>query len=431
MTSVLSGRSRLIVAGVVALLVVAGAIAWAATRGNPFIVGAVYPTNGGQGPGGVEEYRGVQLAAALANSQGGVHGQQIDLRLKETDSADAAPGSVDSLMAGGAKVVVGSYGSTIAYPAAVQTYDKGGVFWETGAVGDLGEMSTETAAPYLGTRVFRFPPAGTVLGSAAIDFINSELRTQLPARPLTYSVAYVNDDYGSEVGQGALDEIHKLGLLLGATLPYDLNTANYAQMAASIAQAHTDVLFVSSYLNDAESLRQQILAQHVPLLVNIGTSSSYCLPQFGAALGSEAVGLFASDKPDADVLKTSNLTPAAAQALSWAKSQYAQRWGGSMSAAALTGFAGAWALFHDVLPAARAMTPAGIAAAAQAMNLPMGALPNGSGLQFGTRGTASAGENVRALSVIWEWTAPNTRAVVYPPAYATAPIHLLPVSSAA
>lgn len=424
-------KAKLVVAGALAVLVIAGAVAWAATRTSAFVVGAVYPTNGGQGPGGIEEYRGVQLAAALANAQGGVHGQQVDLRLKETDSADAAPGSVDALMAGGAQVVLGSYGSTIAYPAAVETYDKGGVFWETGAVGNLGEMSTQTVAPYLGNRVFRFPPAGTVLGSAAIDFINSELKAQLPARPLTYSVAYVNDGYGSEVGQGALDEIHKLGLPLGATLPYDLNTANYAQMATSIAQAHTDVLFVSSYLNDAEELRQQILAQHVPLLVNIGTSSSYCLPQFGAALGSEAVGLFASDKPDADVVKTSNLTPAAARALAWAKGEYAKRWGGSMSAAALTGFAGAWGLFHDVLPGAKALTPAGIAANARAVNLPMGALPNGSGLRFGSSGTPSAGENVRALSVIWEWTAPNTRSVVYPPAYASAPIQLLPVSSAA
>ena len=61
----------------------------------------------------------------------------------------------------------------------------------------------------------------------------------------------------------------------------------------------------------------------------------------------------------------------------------------------------------------------------------MGALPNGSGLAFGAPGSSGAGENLRALSVIWEWTAPNTRSVVWPPAYATSPIEHLPVSSAA
>jgi len=46
-------------------------------------------------------------------------------------------------------------------------------------------------------------------------------------------------------------------------------------------------------------------------------------------------------------------------------------------------------------------------------------------------GGAGAGENLRALSVIWEWTAPNTRSVVWPPSYATNPIEHLPVASAA
>ncbi|MGH2556617.1 MAG: ABC transporter substrate-binding protein, partial [Actinomycetota bacterium] len=42
--------------------------------GGDVIVGAVYPTGGGQGPGGVEELRGIQLAAELANRRGGVNG---------------------------------------------------------------------------------------------------------------------------------------------------------------------------------------------------------------------------------------------------------------------------------------------------------------------------------------------------------------------
>jgi hypothetical protein len=178
-------------------------------------------------------------------------------------------------------------------------------------------------------------------------------------------------------------------------------------------------------------MRQAILAKHVPLLANIGTSSSYCLPAFGAQLGQQAVGLFASDKPDGDILKVSNLTPGAASALKWGRAEYAKRYGRTMSAAALTGFAGGWALFHHVLPAAKALTVKAIAAAARSTQLPMGALPNGSGLAFGAPGSSSAGENLRALSVIWEWTAPNTRSVVWPLAYATSPIEHLPVSSAA
>ena len=418
------------VAVVAAVVVVAGVLAWVRHKA-PIYVGAIYPTSGGQGPGGLEEYRGVELAAALANSQGGVKGRPINIHLQATESADGAPQAVSTLVARGAQFILGSYGSTISFPAAQAAYNRGRLFWETGAVGDLGMLEAQQPPPYLGNLVFRFPPAGTVLGRSAVDFVASTLKDQLPARPLTYSVAYVDDAYGSEVAAGALGELSKLGLALATKIPYDLKTADYAAMAAQIAASHTDVLFVASYINDAVSLRQQILAQHVPLVASIGTSSSYCLPEFGQQLGTQAVGLFASDKPDGDILKTSNLTPDAARALAWARGEYTRRYGGDMSAAALTGVAGAWALFHDVMPAATALTPAAVASAAEAADLPMGALPNGSGLSFGKRGTVQAGENLNALSVIWEWTAPNDREIVYPPAYATSPIKALPVTPAA
>ena len=418
----------LLVAGV-ALAVLAAAVVVRVHR-PPVRVGAVYPTGGGQGPGGVEEYRGVTLAAALANNEGGVHGRPIALDLRRADSADAAPGAVQELSASGAKVVVGSYGSTISFPAAEASFNRGLVFWETGAVGDLGMLSESVAPPYLGTRVFRFPPAGSVLGASAVDFVANELKSSLPDRPLRYTVAYVADGYGSEVGQGALDEISRLGLTLAAKLPYQLAGADYQALADRIAQARTDVLVVASYVDDAVAMRHAVLAKKVPLVANIGTSSSYCMPAFGAALGRQAVGLFASDKPDGDVLKTSNLTPDAARALEWARKEYARRYGESMTAPALTGFAGAWALFHHVLPSAKDLSPRGVAAAARAAQLPKGSLPNGSGMAFGPPGTPGAGENLRALSVIWEWTAPNTREVVWPPSYATSPIVPLPAAAA-
>ena len=423
-------KRKALIAGIALALVAAAVVFWVARRPT-LTIGAVYPTGGGQGPGGVEEYRGLTLAAALQNKDGGVKGRTIDIHLKAADSADAAPGAVQALASQGAPVIAGSYGSTISFPAAQAAYNRGLDFWETGAVGDLGMLATDVPPPYLGSNVFRFPPAGSVLGASAVDFVANQLKSSLPDRPLRYTVAYVNDAYGAEVAQGALDQISKQGLTLAAKIPYDLLHADYNAIVDKIAAARTDVLFVASYINDAVSMRKAILAKHVPLVANIGTSSSYCLPAFGEQLGPQAVGLFASDKPDGDILKASNLTPQAASALEWGRAEYAKRYGGPMTAAALTGFAGGWALFHHVLPAAKALTPKAIADAARSVQLPMGALPNGSGLAFGRPGGAGAGENLRALSVIWEWTAPNTRSVVWPPSYATSPIEHLPVSSAA
>jgi hypothetical protein len=93
-----------------------------------------------------------------------------------------------------------------------------------------------------------------------------------------------------------------------------------------------------------------------------------------------------------------------------------------MSAPALSGFAAAWALLHQVLPGAASFAPADVARAALAADVPQGGLPNGSGLRFGAPGSPDAGENVMATSVIWEWVGVGEREVVWPPRFATHPI---------
>ena len=82
-----------------------------------------------------------------------------------------------------------------------------------------------------------------------------------------------------------------------------------AKLVRRIAAAKPDVLFVSAYLEDAIALRRQLVAQHVELFANIGTSSSYCMPAFGATLGEDAVGVYASDKPSASTINPDGLRP--------------------------------------------------------------------------------------------------------------------------
>jgi branched-chain amino acid transport system substrate-binding protein len=172
-------------------------------------------------------------------------------------------------------------------------------------------------------------------------------------------------------------------------------------------------------------MRREMVRQGLDVLVGIGTSSSYCMPRFGSTLGEDAVGLFASDKPASNALNVEGLTPGGRALLQRATAAYAERFGGPMSAAALAGFSGAWALLHEVLSGAADPTPAAAASAANAVDLPAGSLPNGSGLRFGELGTVTAGANVLASSVVWQWQAPGEYAVVWPPRYATSPIEPL------
>jgi branched-chain amino acid transport system substrate-binding protein len=393
----------------------------AACRGAapiPITVGAIYPLSGSQGPGGVDEHRGVMLAAELVNADGGIDGRSLAVRSIDVAGADAAPAAVEELHAAGIDVVLGSYGSTISAPASVAAASRHMLFWETGAVGTL-PMGADS-----GRLTFRVPPTGGTLGRNAIAFTADELAAGLGREPgsLRYAVSFVDDVYGRSVADGAEAELAARGLNLVGSVGYDLATFDADAVAARIARLRPDVLFVSAYLDDAVAMRRALVRHHVPLLASIGTSSSYCMPAFGATLGTEAVGLFASDKPSANAIDPAGLSPDAASLLSRATAAYRDAYGQDMSAAALAGFSASWALFHDVMPAAGALGPDAIARAALAEDLPRGSLPNGSGLRFGAPGAPGAGDNLAAASVIWEWVHPGHAEVVWPPEFATHPI---------
>jgi ABC-type branched-subunit amino acid transport system substrate-binding protein len=288
--------------------------------------------------------------------------------------------------------------------------------WETGAVGQIDEPAMAGA----GRSFIRLAPMGGNLGRSAMRFIENQWAPAVHAPAnLRYAVAYVDDAYGRSVALGATDEIKALGQNLVGSFGYDPSTKSFEGLAQTIKAAKPDVLFVTAYIDDGVALRRATVAAHIPLLTSIGTSSSYCHPEFGRQLGTEAVGLFASDKPDAGHLNPDSLLPDAKAALAWASAQFRSRYGTEMTAPALSGFSNASALFSYVLPRASIVTPASVAAAAVATKLPVGTLANGGGLDIAAPGRPDAGDNRRAASVIWEWVAPGVRAVVWPKAFAT------------
>ena len=118
---------------------------------------------------------------------------------------------------------------------------------------------------------------------------------------------------------------------------YDANRFDATALATQIAATGADALFVSSYLDDGVALRRANLAAGTKLLAEIGTSSSYCHPAFGAALGADAVGLFASDKPDAAHVKADALQPDGRAALEWVTPRYKSRYGDDIERAGAVG----------------------------------------------------------------------------------------------
>jgi branched-chain amino acid transport system substrate-binding protein len=380
-------------------------------------VGALYPRSGPQGPGGTEELRGVQLATDWANNSSVVQGTRIRLAQVDAARAEAVPDAMDKLARQGVSVVLGSHGSSISAAAAREATAKRLAFFETGAV---GQIDNETSN---GTNFFRMAPMGANLGRAAITFVEEQLKSKLPVTgPLRYGVVYVDDSYGRAVAQGALDTIKERGLTLVGSFPYDAHAADHSTLVARVGAARPDVLFAAAYIDDGVAVRKALVASHVPLLAGIGTSSSYCMQDFGNRLGADAVGLFASDKPDAADVQPAALTPEGRRALDWASRRYQARWHQPMGAAALSGFSNAYALFVHVLPVAGNFTASSVAAAALRVKLPAGALANGGGLDLAPPGAVDAGANRRPAGVIEEWVSPGKKATVWPPAFANHPV---------
>jgi hypothetical protein len=151
------------------------------------------------------------------------------------------------------------------------------------------------------------------------------------------------------------------------------------------------------------------------------------MPAFGQRLGGVAVGVFASDKPDAAAIRPDALTAEGRVALSWVTAEYQAKYHQAMTSHALSGFSNAYALFSHVLPTAGQASTKAVAAAAQVVKLPIGSLANGGGLDIAPPGAPDGGNNRNAAGVIWEWVAPGREVVVWPPAFATHPVEWLPI----
>ncbi len=387
----------------------------------PITIGALYPLSGGQASGGGQEYHGLLTAARLVNASGGIGGRQIRFLTANAPSADSGPDAVDSLQRRGASIVVGSYGSTISLPASAEAQRDHVIYWESGAV---ATMITERGYP----NVFRTVTTGQSLGRAAARYASGVVAPRLHRSPrqLRTAVVYANDVYASSVGKAMTDETRSLHFKIANVITYDPYHLNFPPLVQELKASRPDIVLVAGYVQDAVAFRRELLRQGVHPAAMIGTSSAFCMHAFGDTLGKQALGLFASDKPDAS-FNPSALLPAARNLRTRAQAAYRRVYHVDMTAAAVAGFVAGWVLFHDVLPRAQSLTPAAIRTAALRVNLPYGSEINGAGVRFAGPGSPDEGQNLRAISVIWQWQRPGHEVVVYPRSFATAQPRWIPL----
>ena len=231
---------------------------------------------------------------------------------------------------------------------------------------------------------------------------------------------------------------------------------------AKLAAARPSVIILASHIPDGVAFRKAMLVAGLKVQALIGSTMAECDPDFAGDLGPDAVGIFASDRPTGG-FQPGALDPSARATLRPVcrrvgdapirRPRPTDGYGAAPSARRRLGV-------HDLRPArggigarpgrARrgcrgsrrpgrcSMTSCrsgrrgpldanAIAAAARAVDLPSGSLPNGAGLSFSTD-PATLGQNLRAAAVIWQWQAVRSYTFVWPPTYATGAIGFVPLA---
>ena len=383
-----------------------------ATQSHDLVLGAIYPLSGPQAEGGKEELAGVKAALQLAQSTGALKAQ-VRLQVVDATTPQAASAAVDELVRDyHVPAILGTYGSTLSAAASARAEALKTIYWETGAVAD----------PITAQRqyVFRTVATGSSLGRMAVTFTHDVLVPQMkPATPRVVIVR-VNDIYGRSVGGGEEALAHSLGMNVVDVIEYNPNVYDADIIAARVASDRADVLWDVSYLDDGVAIWQALLRNGVKLKAAIGTSSAFCMLAFSQRLGAGSVGVYAADKPDADISPAA-LSPVGKALLAQARSTYAAANGAaSMTIPAVAGFVGGWTFFTNVLDQLSAsVTAESIRTAALNVDVPVGDSINGGGVKFGAAGALDEGQNTRSAAVVGQWQGVGDMKIVYPPAYAT------------
>ena len=427
---------------------------------NVIRIGAVFPISGNAAALAGPELAGVRIAADLVNADGGIAGRRVELEVRDLRSRGEAEAVMTELREKGIRLVIGAYSSDLSIAASEAADRAGLLYWEAGAVAD---RLTGRGLPM----VFRVGASGSNLGANSSAFAADDLAARLgkDRSELRVAIAVADDEYARSVADAAEATAAERGMPVVIRRTYDLAFPDWPSVMADLAAARADVIILASHIPDGIAFRQAMLAAGLKVGALIGSTMAECDPDFAGVLGPDAVGIFASDRPTAGFQASALGAEAAAAyarfAPAWAAAAGesggegdtpGDRYGESdytihgpaedataeESEEALAGFAAAWALFRHVLPTVEStaggppggapaeLDAAAVAAAARAVDLPDGSLPNGAGLRF-SADPARLGQNERAAAVIWQWQAVRTYAFVWPPTYATGEVAFVPL----
>ncbi len=381
--------------------------------GGQLKIGTVYPLSGSLALLGEESWRGAELARIVQNQNGGLLGKEIVWDKTDAPDPNAAVSQANRLISTDKmQIIVGSYSSTLAQAGSEVAERNKVIWWEEGGISD---PIVERGFKYL----FRTCAEASGFGTVTIDYTKNVVASKLGIAPDKMKIAIVHEDglYGTTVGNAEEKGGKAAGLNIVANEPYSATATDLSSLILKLKSLQPDVLWATSYIQDALLFWKQARDVNFAPKVVIGSGGGYSLTDFAKGLGNDANGILNAD------FTQYNISPTYAKGLK----EYIKLYQDTFkepprSGHSLANFVGTQFLW-DAIAKAGSTDPDAVRTAALALDIPEGQTASGWGCKFNGPSDKQAGQNARALPVLMEWK-DGAQYTIYPTNAAVADVTL-------
>jgi branched-chain amino acid transport system substrate-binding protein len=374
-------------------------------------IGALFPFTGSLALLGQETFNGAVIFQDMINERGGLWGKKIEwVKGDAVDPKKAITETERLISIEKAKIIFGTYSSSLSFAASEVTERNKIIYWEQGAIAD---PITERGFKYL----FRTCSIASQFGIMVVNFAHEVVAPKLGIDPKKMKVAIMYEDslYGTTVGSNAAKQAMKLGMNVVATESYSHKTVDLSPVVMIFKARKPDVIIATSYMEDALLFWRQAKDLDLNVKAFLGTGAGHGMPEWARTFGNEGDYIFSNDFPIGINPKVYKGQTEAI--LKEFQGRFNKKFGHHPAVHATAGFDGARILFEEVLPRAGSLDPEAVRKAALQVDISQGYTMFGFGVKFASPEHPNAGQNLRAHPALMQWQEQRMW-VVYPPDFA-------------
>ncbi len=226
----------------------------AEAEGDTVVIGVYEPQSGDNGAGGKQEILGMQYANSVTPTVE-VGGKTYNVKLVIADnesSNDKAVSAASQLVAAGASVVLGSYGSGVSIAASDTFADAG--------IPAIGVSCTNPQVTAGNDHYFRICFLDPFQGTVQANFAHDELGAT--------SVAYCLGQLGNDYDQGLINYFTEAAEALGIEViseSFPEGNADFTSYLTNAKNAGAEVIFAPTSISYAQLIVEQSAAQGIDI----------------------------------------------------------------------------------------------------------------------------------------------------------------------